>query len=168
MNEQKEQATAFWNDRFQESAYAYGVEPSEFLVTHLPKLSSGSSVLFPAEGEGRNAVYAASMGYSVYAFDYSSEGRKKALRLAKQNQVDIDYAIGGLEDLDYPTESFDAIVLVYAHFFPTIRASYHKKLVSLLKPNGYLILEGFSKAHITFNEKNTQSGGPKNVDMLFS
>lgn len=168
MNIQKEEATAFWDGRYKEEDYAYGVEPSYFLKKHLPKLNESSKVLFPAEGEGRNAVYTATHGHSVYAFDYSTEGRKKALKLAANKHVQLNYALGGLEDLIYEPETFDAVVLVYAHFFPPIRASYHKKLVSLLKPGGFLILEGFSKAHIEFNKNNAKSGGPKNIEMLFS
>ena len=47
----------------------------------LAKLSPGT-LLLPGEGEGRNAVHAASSGWSVEAVDYSSEGKRKALALA--------------------------------------------------------------------------------------
>ena len=40
---------------------------------------------------------------------------------------------------------------------------YHKKLVSFLKPNGTIIFEAFGKEQLNF-----QSGGPKQLDMLFS
>jgi hypothetical protein len=36
-------------------------------------------------------------------------------------------------------------------------------LASLLKPGGTLILEGFSK-----NQINNKTGGPRDIDMLFS
>jgi hypothetical protein len=35
-------------------------------------------MLLPAEGEGRNAVFSASLGWDVYAFDFSSNAREKA------------------------------------------------------------------------------------------
>ena len=69
----------------------------------------------PAEGEGRNAVYAARQGLEVSAFDISEEGRNKAQRLAKENKVDLEYRVGELKELDYKDESFDAtfkVVLV--------------------------------------------------------
>jgi len=37
------------------------------------------------------------------------------------------------------------------------------KLLSYLKPGEFLILEGFSKKQINYS-----TGGPKNIDMLFS
>jgi hypothetical protein len=36
----------------------------------------------PADGEGRNAFYAASQGWIVTAIDSSIKGREKALQLA--------------------------------------------------------------------------------------
>ena len=70
----------FWNERYRQNEFAYGEEPNEFLKEQLAKLQPGS-ILFPAEGEGRNAVYAAQSGWQVSAFDISEEGKKKAERL---------------------------------------------------------------------------------------
>src|SRR5215510_10066513 len=104
-----------WEDRFSEKEYAYGEEPNEYLKEQLIKLTPGA-ILFPAEGEGRNAVFAAKLGWSVSAFDISSEGKKKALKLAELNKVNIDYQVGELNSLNYHKEQFDAIALIYAHF----------------------------------------------------
>ena len=51
-----------WNERYSKSAYAYGTEPNEYLKEQLEKLEVGK-ILFGAEGEGRNAVYLAGLGY---------------------------------------------------------------------------------------------------------
>ena len=45
--------------------------------------------LFLGEGEGRNAVYAAKLGWQVDAVDFSSSAKDKALKLAKENKVKI-------------------------------------------------------------------------------
>ena len=82
----------FWNDRYSSKEYVYGTGPNQFYKEQLEKLAPGK-ILFPAEGEGRNAVYTAKKGWSVTAFDPSSEGRKKALLLAKKNKVQIEYQI---------------------------------------------------------------------------
>jgi hypothetical protein len=73
-----------WNDRYAKSEFAYGEEPNNYLREQLEKLHKGK-ILFPAEGEGRNAVFAAKLGWTVSAFDISSEGQKKALQLAEKN-----------------------------------------------------------------------------------
>lgn len=152
----------FWNERFGTAEYAYGEAPNRFLADEIVKLKPGK-ILFPAEGEGRNAVYAAILAWDVTAFDISSEGQKKAELLATKHKVTIDYQIKGYEDINFSAESFDCIVLIYAHMPSVMRKATHKKLVSLLKPGGTLILEGFSKQQI-----NNKTGGPKNLDFLFS
>ena len=152
----------FWNERFGTKEYAYGEAPNQFFKQELEKLSPGK-LLLPAEGEGRNAVFAATLGWQVTAFDPSIEGKKKADLLANKYKVTIDYRIENYESVDLPKASFDSIGLVFAHMHPLKRKEYHQKLASFLKPGGTLIIEGFSKNQIKRN-----TGGPKNLEMLFS
>lgn len=152
----------FWNSRYAEENFAYGSEPNVFFKENSSKITKGK-ILFPAEGEGRNAVYAAQLGFDVSAFDLSEEGLKKAIQLAENCNTSIDYRIGELDVLNYKEESFDAIVLIYAHVPGNIRKEFHHKLLSLLKPNGIIIFEAFGKEQLKHN-----SGGPKDSAMLFS
>lgn len=156
-----------WNERYQQKEFAYGTEPNAFVKEQLPNIPLGTA-LFPAEGEGRNAVYAATLGWNVSAFDQSEEGKKKALLLAEQNNVSIDYEVNELENISYPKNSFDALVLIYAHFQEENRADYHKKLTGFLRSGGVLILEGFSKKNLEYVALNPTVGGPKDIRMLFS
>jgi cyclopropane fatty-acyl-phospholipid synthase-like methyltransferase len=151
-----------WNKRYSGNGYVYGTEPNEFFREQLSKLKSGK-LLLPAEGEGRNAVYAAEKGWNVSAFDQSETGREKALALASAKNVQIIYSVSALDDVEYPKNSFDVIGLVFAHFPQDKREKYHKKLISFLKPGGTIILEAFSKEQINF-----ESGGPKDTNMLYS
>jgi len=158
----------FWNQRYSTTEYAYGTEPNEYLKVKLNELHKNSKILFPAEGEGRNAVYAASLGYDVSAFDISRVGRKKALKLAESAGVDIEYRLGTFEDMKYDDESFDCIVMIYAHFPLIVKEKYYSLVSKLLKKDGLLIIEGFSKNHIEVNKGNASSCGPQVVEMLFS
>lgn len=160
-------ALTMWNTRFGKEEYAYGTEPNQYLKEKLENLEPGS-ILFPAEGEGRNAVYAAQLGWEVSAFDISEAGKQKALKLAGQKQVSIDYKIGELSKLGYQAAQFDAIALIYAHFPPNIRRGYHKLFHTYLKKGGTIIFEGFSKAHLEYKKNNPKVGGPGNLDSLFS
>ncbi|MBX2984647.1 MAG: class I SAM-dependent methyltransferase [Bacteroidia bacterium] len=157
---------AFWNERFAQTAYVYGEAPNEFVKSKLKGMKAGK-VLFPCEGEGRNAVYAATLGWDVCAFDQSEEGKKKAELLAQRHNVKFDYKISDIENAEYPAESFDALVLVFAHFPSAVRRKFHKTLTSFVKKGGCLILEGFDKKHIANQAVNPHAGGPKDVDMLF-
>jgi len=156
-----------WNDRYSTDEFAYGEQPNNYLKEQLMQLDTGT-ILFPAEGEGRNAVFAAKLGWKVSAFDISIEGKNKALQLAEKNNVSVDYQVGELQELDYKAEQFDAIALIYAHFPSAIKSAYHKTLSNYLRKGGLLIFEAFSKEHLDYIAKNEKVGGPKEIDMLFS
>ena len=159
--------TERWNDRYSNSAFAYGEEPNNFFKEQIEKLKPGT-ILFPAEGEGRNAVYAAKLGWEVAAFDISEEGKNKALKLAEANDVTINYKVGELETLNYQPEQFDAIALIYAHFPAEIKSHLHKTLETYLRKGGIIIFEAFSKKHLEYLAINDKVGGPKDIESLFS
>lgn len=156
-----------WDERYKDQEFAYGKAPNLFFKEWLEKLDPGS-ILMPADGEGRNGVYAAQLGWKVTSFDISIEGQSKALKLAKERGVSLEYIVGDLEQLTFERERFDAIGLVYAHFDANKKTSFHQKLNDYLKPGGRLILEAFSKNHLQFNALDLRVGGPKDVDMLYS
>jgi 2-polyprenyl-3-methyl-5-hydroxy-6-metoxy-1,4-benzoquinol methylase len=156
-----------WNERYAGDEFAYGEEPNNYLKEQLQKLDIGK-ILLPAEGEGRNATYAAKLGWTVSAFDISGEGRKKALQLAERNKVTIDYQVGDLQKLNYKNEQFDAIALIYAHFPADIKSKLHKDLDKLLVKGGTIIFEAFSKTHLEYLKKDEKVGGPKDIKSLFS
>ena len=156
-----------WNDRYSTNEFAYGEQPNNYLKEQLTPLDTGT-ILFPAEGEGRNAVFAAKLGWKVSAFDISTQGKNKAVQLAIHNQVSIDYQVGELQDLNYKAGQFDAIALIYAHFPSSIKSTYHKTLSHYLCKGGLVIFEAFSKKHLHYIAANEKVGGPKEIDMLFS
>lgn len=151
-----------WDKRYARQEYIYGTEPNNFLKEKLLSLKPGR-ILFPAEGEGRNAVYAATLGWEADAFDQSIEGRKKALQLQKQESVSINYYIQSLEEWNPEPDQYDCIALIFVHVPETLRKHLHQAAIRALKPGGLLILEGFNIHQLTRN-----SGGPKAIEMLFT
>ncbi len=157
----------FWNSRYDRPEYVYGEKPNIYFAQQLQQYKPGN-ILLPAEGEGRNAVYAASLGWEVNAFDLSEIGKAKAEQLAIKHQVHIEYLVRPFEDIEFPPHSFDAIGLIYAHFPADKKAEYYQQLDHYLRPGGIIIAEVFSKAQLALSAENPQAGGPKNMDMLFS
>jgi len=157
-----------WDKRYEAEQYVYGKTPNQFFKKNIDALNYKGNILFPAEGEGRNAVYAAKKGHSVLAFDISQTGKKKALKLAKEESVYIDYMVGEIGDLNLKEETFDMAVLTSAHFPPAIRQDTHLKIGKLIKPEGLIILEGFSKNNLAYREQNPGVGGPAEKEMLFT
>jgi len=152
----------FWNNRYSNEEYAYGIQPNKFFRQELLKLKP-KSILLPAEGEGRNAVFAAKNEWNVTAFDQSISGQNKAIKLANKQDAIIDFQVASFEDFKTIPEAFHCIALIHAHTPAVKRNAYHRKIINFLKPGGTLILEGFSKEQFS-----RSSGGPKNIDMLFS
>lgn len=152
----------FWNERYSGNHFVYGENPNVFFKERISQLPPGK-LLMPAEGEGRNAVYAAYKGWSVDAFDLSEKAKKRALELAKRHHVSINYVVSSYQDFEIKPAFYDAIGLVYAHIHTSLRRQIHRKLIKGLKSGGTLILEAFSK-----DQLGNKSGGPKDIDMLYS
>lgn len=152
----------FWDQRYaDEQYYFYGKEPNGFFKSCIDNNPAGK-ILLPGDGEGRNAVYAASKGWDVFAFDISKMGQKKALLLAEENGVNINYGISDISDFPLENNSFDMIALIYIHLFPEERKFNHKRFISALKPGGLLVMEVFSKKQF-----GNDSGGPKDLELLY-
>lgn len=151
----------FWDDRYKQEEYIYGKTPNNFFKNEIDKLKAGQ-LLLPAEGEGRNAVYAAKKGWKVSAFDISEKGKEKAIRLANKNNVVINYTVESILEITYPDEQFDCAGILFVHLPPEIRRDAYIKLIKKVKKGGSVIIEVFSKKQINYN-----SGGPGNIDMLF-
>ena len=156
-----------WNERYSSDEYVYGKSPNAFFKAEIDRLTPGK-ILLPAEGEGRNAVYAAHLGWEVIAVDQSEEGQKKAIKLADEFNTSIQYDVNDLLAMDYENESFDLIALTYVHMPSEPRKKLHKHLSRFLKPGGLIILEGFSKDNINYTPKGKASNGPKDPDFLFT
>ena len=153
---------ATWNERYQNSTYQYGINPNDFLSEQLQGLQPGR-ILVPAAGEGRDMVYAAKLGWEAHGFDLSEQGEAKAIKLARDQQVNIHFKCMDAFKINYPLESFDMIALSFFHLPPDLRKAFHQRCVTWLKPGGRIILEGFNKSQL-----GKTSGGPKQVDWLFS
>lgn len=153
---------AIWNERYQSPEYQYGINPNDFFADQIQDLAVGR-ILVPAAGEGRDLVYAAKLGWEAHGFDLSEQGEAKAIQLAKDQQVKIHYTCMDAFKINFQIAYFDVIVLSFFHLPQDLRASFHQRCVRWLKPGGRIILEGFNKGQI-----GKLSGGPKDVDWLFS
>jgi len=149
----------FWDDRYRVDEYVYGTEPNDFLREAAPRIPPGSVVCL-ADGEGRNAVFLASLGHRVTSVDLSMEGLRKAERLAQQRGVDIEFVHADLADYDLPG-ALSGIVSIFAHVPPTIRARIHAQSPNALVEGGAFVLEAYRPEQLAFD-----TGGPRNAALL--
>ena len=155
-------ASNFWDERYSSYEYVYGIDPNEFFKQQIENILPGK-LLLPGEGEGRNAVYAAKLGWLVDAFDQSTNAQKKALKLAEKNNVNINYSVVDLKKFAPADNYYNAAAIIFVHFDSEARSIFHHMIVDSLKPGGKLILEAFSK-----NQLGKNSGGPQSLEMLNS
>ncbi|MCB0524752.1 MAG: class I SAM-dependent methyltransferase [Lewinellaceae bacterium] len=154
----------FWNDKFAAASYLYGTSPNSYFKEQIDVAPKPGRLLLLAEGEGRNAVYAAGKGWEVTAVDFSKKGREKALQLADLHGVEINYLIADIAELNFSAfGQLDVIGLFYAHFPSQTRRQIHQNCVTALSPTGKVWLEAFNPKQLS-----RQSGGPKNPDMLYT
>ncbi|MCL6270410.1 class I SAM-dependent methyltransferase [Sansalvadorimonas sp. 2012CJ34-2] len=151
-----------WDERYKAEEYIYGKEPNDFLRQHYQVIPKGK-VLCLAEGEGRNAVFLASQGYTVTAVDNSSVGLKKAKEFAAEKGVSIDFIHADLAEYDIGSNQWDGIVSIFCHLPKPLRKDAHSKVVQGLKSNGIFLLEAYTPAQLEFG-----TGGPPTEDLLMT
>jgi cyclopropane fatty-acyl-phospholipid synthase-like methyltransferase len=153
-----------WDARFSSDDYIFGTEPNVWLAQHGHLLQPGMRVLAVADGEGRNSVWMAKQGMKVDAFDISPVGIEKAKRLAQQNGVDVSFSVCGVEDYPWTALAYDAVVAIFIQFAdPDTRATLFKRMKSALKPDGLILLQGYTPKQLEY-----KTGGPPNVDHLYT
>lgn len=153
----------FWNQRFSQPSYTYGIEPNAFLAAQKNYLKPGMKALAVADGEGRNGVWLAQQGLEVLSVDASEVGLRKARELAAQRDVSIRTTLTDLTTWTWPEAEFDIVAAIFIHFPPEHRARMHEKMLRALKPGGVLIMEVFTPEQLRY-----KTGGPPVREMLYT
>jgi len=151
-----------WNERYSQPGFAYGTDPNAFLVSIAGRIPRGR-ILSLAEGEGRNAVFLASLGCAVTAVDASDVGLAKASRLAAERGVAIDTVVADLARFRIEPGSWDGIVSIFCHLPKELRAAVHRAAVEGLKRGGIFVLEAYTPRQLAFG-----SGGPQSAELMMT
>jgi hypothetical protein len=152
-----------WDERYSSKEFFYGEKPNVFFAEYLLSLPHKGRVLLPAEGEGRNAIFAAQQGWEVDAFDSSMVAMEKSLDFAYRKSVEIKYRLLDLANFIPMPNTFDMVALIFVHMPEGMRSVFHRKIVQSLKKGGIILVESFAKEQI-----NNNTGGPPDVHMLHS
>jgi len=152
----------FWNKKFLRDGYLYGRKPNEFLVSCENNFKKSQKFLCLGEGEGRNAVYFSKKGYEVIAIDASDIGLKKLKEYAKEEEISVETSCMDLNKW-IPEKKYGSIVASYLHMYKKDRETLFDKIDASLEEDGFFIGEFFS-----VNQLNYESGGPKDLDLLYT
>ena len=151
-----------WNERFNTKEYMYGEKPNVFIEEFASQLDGLKNVAAFAEGEGHNAVFLATLGHEVTAFDYAESGLCKTKQLAEKKHVKVNTVQVDLLEGPVPIEQFDAAIMVFGHFQKEKQSLVFNKIVNSVKPGGKIMMEVYSEDQLDY-----QTGGPKKLEMLY-
>lgn len=153
----------FWNERYQDTNYAYGEKPNDFLQQNASIFKKAGKILSLGEGEGRNGVFLAEHGYDVRGVDFSKKGQTKALALAKSRNVNINYDISDIAEYDLGENKWDGVISIFFPISEKIRMRLFHAIKLSLKEGGIFLLEAYNKKQLDFD-----TGGPKDITYLLS
>ncbi|MBE7070323.1 MAG: class I SAM-dependent methyltransferase [Ruminococcaceae bacterium] len=131
---------------YEGGGYYWGTEPAGFcdeLIKLCPP-SKGKKVLDIGCGEGKDAVYMASKGYDVYAFDLTENGIRKTKLLAEEKDVDVKTYVDDINTF-VTDEQFDIIYSsgTIQYLFEENKAAFFEKIGKITKKNGFVFFNVF-------------------------
>lgn len=135
----KSSAPDFWNDVFRNDS-GFEKQPNQFLVDVTKGVKPGAA-LDLAMGQGRNALYLASIGWKVTGIDFAEEGVKIARTEAEKRKLSMTSVMADIDTWDFGTNRWDLISMIYPgeNHEPWI-----EKSKVALKKNGLFVLEFFA------------------------
>ena len=145
-----------WNERYASKDYVWTITVNQFVEAHLADLEPGMAIDLGA-GEGRNAVWLASLGWQVAAVDYSPVGLEKGRRLAADHGLEdkVDFIEGDAVAWE-PDQPVDLVLLSYLQLPPDERATVLEHAAGWLTPGGTV----FVIAHDVSNVESGHGGPP--------
>lgn len=152
---------ARWDDRYRTSEFIWSTEPNRFLPPEVAGLEPGRA-LDVACGEGRNAVWLATQGWTVTGVDFSAVGLEKAAALAETKQVQGEWVKADVTSWDAPAP-FDLVIVFYLQLPEDERRAAFVRAARALAPGGTLLIVGHDLRNLTEGV-----GGPPDAAVLYT
>ena len=157
-------SNAFWDDRYSTAAASgdavWSIEPNAWIEQVIGTLPPGTAIDLAA-GEGRNALWLASRGWSVTAVDFSAAGLAIGRQRASAAALDLDWVTADATSWVSPT-AVDLVVIAYLQLpAPDLTRAIANAILSLVA-GGTLALIGHDSENLEHGV-----GGPKDAAMLY-
>ncbi|GAA1449074.1 hypothetical protein GCM10009641_78470 [Mycobacterium cookii] len=148
-----------WDQRYSASELVWSREPNQFVATELADLPPGTAVDLAA-GEGRNALWLASRGWSATAVDFSQVALDKGARLA--GDLDVTWVRADATTWQ-PPALVDLVVMAYFQVPAADRRRAVRGAATMLAPGGTLLLVAHDSTNLAEG-----TGGPQDPAVLMS
>jgi 2-polyprenyl-3-methyl-5-hydroxy-6-metoxy-1,4-benzoquinol methylase len=154
-----------WNARYAEAAEksdtVWSLSPNAWIAETVGHLDPGTAVDLGA-GEGRNALWLASLGWEVTAVDFSSVGLATGAARAAELGVDIQWVTADATTWVSP-QQVDLVVVAYLQLPAEDISRAISNAAGYLAPGGTLAVIGHDVDNLTRGV-----GGPRDSAMLYS
>jgi SAM-dependent methyltransferase len=128
-----------WNDMYRRSR-GFEKAPNRLLVETVGGVKPGAA-LDVAMGQGRNALYLASLGWKVTGIDFSDEGIRVARDTAAKEKLTLEAVDIDIDTYDFGVSRWDLVTMIYA----LDRVKWIERIKPSLKPGGLFVLEYFHR-----------------------
>ena len=149
-----------WDERYGSSELVWGAGPNRFLVEEVTDLPPGTA-LDVACGEGRNAIWLASIGWRVVGVDFSPVGLEKARRLSTQRGVSVEWVQGDLTTWESPSW-YDLVAVMYLQVPADLRHRVLARMARAVAPGGTMLVVGHDLVNLSEG-----FGGPQDPAVLY-
>lgn len=153
-----------WDERYAASELVWSAGPNVWVETLTAELPPGRA-LDLAAGEGRNALWLASRGWTVTAVDFSGVALDRANQLAAQRLDDggqrLTTVTADVVTWRPQPRSFDLVLVVYLHLPPEERVAVLEGAADAVAPGGTLLVVGHDLANLEGGV-----GGPQDPTVL--
>lgn len=150
----------FWDDRYRSAEHLWSGQPNHQLVTQTAALAPGEA-LDAGCGEGADAIWLASHGWTVTAVDVSAVALERAAgHAATRGSETAERISWQREDLlvwDPGPDRFDLVTAHYMHLAGPALDSLHRRLATAVRPGGTLLLVAHHPSDLHVNVGRTES-----------
>lgn len=133
---------AYWDERYGDAPIWSG-NPNPLLVQYATPLRPGHA-LDAGTGEGADAIWLASQGWTVTAVDVSTVALRRAAeaagRAGAQIAARITWQQADLLSWAPPEREFDLVSAQFMQLPPDWRESFHRRLAAAIRPGGTLLV----------------------------
>jgi SAM-dependent methyltransferase len=148
-----------WDERYAASDLVWSREPNQFVAAELADVPPGTAVDLAA-GEGRNAIWLASCGWSATAVDFSQVALDKGAQLA--GDLDVTWVRADATTWA-PDGPVDLVVVAYLQLPAAERRRAVRGAFGMLRPGGTLLLVAHDSTNIAEG-----TGGPEDPTVLMT
>lgn len=145
-----------WDERYQSHDHLWSVTPNIFVADRLKGAAPGRGVDIAA-GEGRNAIWLASLGWEMTAVDFS----EVATARGRSHSEAVDFVVADVTTWE-PDGVFDLVLMAYLHLTAADFESLVRRSRDWLASGGELFLIGHDVSNV-----DDGWGGPEDPEILW-